>query len=404
MNMRSKSTSQIPTRKHQHSFHVHVAWVTTVVAIFLVCIGVVAQDKSSSQLREFIGQQVGGLEKLIVPAEADIPTPLLPDGTLDPLYITTEAKRYLGKQLFHDPVRMVRIRPEFGGVPETAMTASCGSCHLGEAASKAGTLFNFAAGGEGRGYTDADGNFIPRRRPQSGLPFVRQMPLFPGDAMVDELPTLTDIYEFAIGTPARGRKQPDPGMLLRTGRLDAVDSVARNAPSVIGFAFSNRLLLGGFAGEPDSGPGALNPMGTMAGENLTLLLLDAHRMLEDQAAELQKHPVYVQLFREAFPEESTQADAANDMNLLINDTTVLRATASFLRTVVARNTPWDSFLAGDDRALTPAQQRGAELFFTPPPRGGLVATCVTAARCSTSKSTTPTWLVSVSSWKRISIT
>jgi hypothetical protein len=43
---------------------------------------------------------------------------------------------------------------------------------------------------------------------------------------------------------------------------------------------------------------------------------------------------------------------------------VLRATASFLRSAVTRNTPWDRFLAGDNRALTAAQRRGARLFFT----------------------------------------
>lgn len=341
------------------------------MTVLLLCSGAAAQDIDPSQLREFIGQQVGGIETLMVPAtDADIPTPLLSDGTADPLFVTTEAKRFLGKQLFHDPVRMVRIRPEFGGVPTTAMTASCGSCHLGEAASRAGTLFNFAAGGEGRGYTDAAGNFVPRRRPKSDLPQLRQTPLFPGDALVDELPTLTDIYEFDIGTPARGRKEPNPGELLRTGRLDALDSVARNVPGVIGFAFNNRLLLGGFAGEPDSAPGGLNPFNTTAGENLTLLLLDAHRMLEDQAAVLQTYDTYRQLFREAFPEEAARADAANDMDLLINDETVLRATATFLRTVVTRDTPWDRFLAGDDDALTPAQQRGAELYFTSATEGG----------------------------------
>ena len=96
---------------------------------------------------------------------------------------------------------------------------------MGEAA-KAGTLLNFAVGGEGRGYTDAAGNFIPRRRPRPELPHIRQSPLFPGNALVDELPTLTDIYEFAVGSPARGRKLPPPGRLLRIGRLDALDSVA----------------------------------------------------------------------------------------------------------------------------------------------------------------------------------
>jgi cytochrome c peroxidase len=332
------------------------------------------KEDGASLLRSYIGRQVGGIETLTVPAaDADIPQPRLADGTPDPQFKTTEAKRYLGKQLFHDPVRTARILPDFGGIPATAQTASCGSCHFGEAASKSGTLLNFAVGGEGRGYTDAAGNFIPRRRPRLDLlPKLRETPLFPGDSLVDELPTLTDVYANAVGSPARGRKLPDPGPLLRTGRLDALDSVARNAPSVLGAAFNNRLLMGGFAGEPDSSPGGLNPFNFVAQESVALLLLDAHRMLDFQSAKLQAIPVYRKLFRDAFPEEAAQAPAclpqtppaAGACDALINDITVLRATATFMRTVVTRNTPWDRFLAGDDRALTPAQQRGARLFFT----------------------------------------
>ena len=341
--------------------------------LLLVTRGIAAaQGNSPAQLRRFIDQQVGGIDRLIVPArDADLPQPRLADGRPDPFFAITEAKRYLGKQLFHDPVRMVRIRPEFGGVLATRQTATCASCHMGEAASKAGTLLNFAAGGEGRHYTDANGNFIPRRRPRTDiLPRLRTTPLFPGDALVDELPTLTDIYEFAVGSPARGRKLPDPGRLLRTGRLDALDSVARNAPGVIGAGFNNRLLLGGFAGEPDDAPGGLNPFGHPAQENVALLLLDAHRMLEDQSAELQKYDRYVKLFRDAFPEEARQADAAGNLDLLINDLTVVRATATFLRTTVTRDTPWDRFLAGDNASLTTAQRRGARLFFTSARNGG----------------------------------
>ena len=329
----------------------------------------------AGQLRQLIDRQVGGIDKLKVPrTDADIPVPRMADGRVNPRYATTEAKRYLGKMLFHDPVRSVRIRPEFGGVPATRQTASCASCHIGEAASKAGTLINLAVGAEGRGYTDADGNFIPRRRPMSTLPVLRRNPRFPGDVRVDALPTLTDVYEFAIGTPARGRKEPPPGNLLRSGRFDALDSVARNAPSVIGAAFNNRLLLGGFAGEPDSSPGGLNPFGDPAQENLTLLLLDAHRMLEDQSAVLQQIPAFVKLFEDAFPQEAATARASKDMNLLINDETVFRATATFLRTTVTRNTPYDRFLAGDNGALTAQQRRGARLFFTPARQGG--AGCV----------------------------
>ena len=330
------------------------------------------QSDNSEELRRFIGEQAGGVEKLIVPADdSKLPQPLLPNGMVDPQFKITEAKRYLGKLLFFDPIRTARILPEFGGVLGTRQTASCGSCHLGEAASKAGTLLNFAVGGEGRGYTDAAGNFIPRRRTRPELRILRDTPLFPGDTLVDRLPTLTDIFEFASGTPARGRKLPFPGQLQGTGRLDALDSVARNAPSVIGFAFNNRLLQGGFAGEPDSSPGGLNPFGTTAGENVALLLLDAHRMLDAQSAELQKFKTYQKLFRDAFPEEAAQSDARNgDLNLLINDVTVLRATAAFMRTVVTRNTPWDRFLAGDNEALTVSQRRGAKLFFTPATAGG----------------------------------
>lgn len=165
------------------------------------------------------------------------------------------------------------------------------------------------------------------------------------------------------------RKQPDPGRLLRTGRLDALDSVARNAPVVIGAAFNNRLLLGGFAGEPDESPGGLNPFNFPAQESVALLLLDAHRMLDFQSAEIQRVPAFVKLFQDAFPEEAAQAAAKNDLNLLINDITVLRATASFMRATVTRNTPWDRFLASENNALTPAQRRGARLFFTPAAKG-----------------------------------
>lgn len=342
------------------------------VALTLLLGGVVAAEGDSpTQLRRFVDHQVGGLQTLMVPShDADLPQPRLANGEPDPQFQTSEAKRYLGKQLFHDPIRTARILPEFGGVLATKQTASCASCHMGEAASKAGTLLNFAVGGEGRGYTDAAGNFIPRRRPRADLPRLRAIPLFPGDALVDEIPTLTDIYEFAVGSPARGRKLPPPGALLRTGRLDALDSVARNAPGVIGAAFNNRLLMGGFAGEPDEAPGGLNPFGFPAQESVALLLLDAHRMLDFQSAELQTFATYRKLFRDAFPAEATQADAKGDLNLLINDITVLRATATFLRTTVTRNTPWDRFLAGDNRALTPAQRRGATLFFTPAKSGG----------------------------------
>jgi cytochrome c peroxidase len=372
-----------------------------------MCRVAAAQGDSPTQLRQYIDEQVSGLNNLKVPAtNAEIPLPRQADGTVNPRYQTTEAKRYLGKLLFHDPVRAARINinqgqpvdlpagTAFGGTLNASdpnapailaaqrQATSCGSCHIGEAAGKAGTLLNFASGGEGRGYTDEDGNFIPRRRPQSVLSRLRTVPLFHGDALVDALPTLTDVNidsrgQRAVTTPAPFYHVPAPLSLLQTGRLDQLDSVARQSPSVIGFAFNNRLLLGGLGGEPQTTGGSLNPFSDPAQENLTLLLLDAHRMINFQSAELMKIPAFVKLFRDAFPEEAAQADAKRDLNVLINDVTEFRAQATFLRTVVTRNTPFDRFLAGENSAMTPAQRRGARLFFTPATNGAGGAGCYT---------------------------
>jgi hypothetical protein len=164
--------------------------VAGLVAAFLLVIGVAAADDDDNpvSLREYIGHQVGGLTNLKVPARnEDLPLPRAADGTVPYRYELTEAKRYLGKLLFHDPVRTARIdkntgQPkdlptgtDFGGTfnatdpliqkifPETSsasgseiqnivaatkQTGSCGSCHIGEAAGKAGQQINFNVGGE----------------------------------------------------------------------------------------------------------------------------------------------------------------------------------------------------------------------------------------------------------------
>lgn len=98
-------------------------------------------------------------------------------------------------------------------------------------------------------------------------------------------------------------------------------------------------------------------------------------MLNFQSAELQKIPAFLKLFRDAFPEEAALAASSHDLDQLINDQTVFRATATFLRTVVTRNTPFDRFISGKDGALTASQKRGAYLFFTPAAGGAGGAGC-----------------------------
>src|SRR5437899_4616330 len=138
-----------PADRHLFQTPVARAWALGLLLISL-CGVAAAQGDSPTQLRQFIGQQVGTIDKLKVPAtDAEIPLPRLPNGTVNPRYRTTEEKRYLGKLLFHDPIRTARIDPAYGGVLATKQTASCGSCHLGEASGKAGMQFNFARGGAG---------------------------------------------------------------------------------------------------------------------------------------------------------------------------------------------------------------------------------------------------------------
>jgi cytochrome c peroxidase len=97
-------------------------------------------------------------------------------------------------------------------------------------------------------------------------------------------------------------------------------------------------------------------------------------MLETQKNALQQSPVYIKLFQEAFPQEAANYAASGNLDDLINDDTVIRALATFLRTVVTRNTAWDKFLAGDDKALTQRQLRGALLFVRDVTQGG--ANCI----------------------------
>ena len=360
--------------------------------------------QNPDEVRKYISAQVGGINNLTVPptdATIPVPAPVAGSGNTPYRYETTEAKRYLGKQLFHDPVRTVRINENqgqpvdlpagtaFGGelqasdpfiqnlVTQTQKTGGCGSCHIGESAGKAGQQINFNVGGEGRGYFDEKGTFFARRRPRTDiLPALRTEPIFSGDVLVDFLPTLTDIWQDPatgnelVTTPAFFYHAPTPTTLYSTGRLDTLDSVGRNSMNIIGFAFNNRLLFGGFGGEPPATIGSLNPFDDPAQEDITLELQDAHRMLNFQAATLLQIPAFVKLFRDAYPVEAAEADAANDQTLLVNDQTVFRALATFMRTIVTRNTPFDKFIAGDDRALTSRELRGAKLFFTPATAGG----------------------------------
>lgn len=311
-----------------------------------------ALGQDAAVLRAMIDARVGGVEKLRVPTRnEDLPQPMLPGGQVDPRFRITEAKRYLGKLLFQDPIRMNNIKPEFGGDPTTIQTASCGSCHFGEAGSKAGQVINLAAGGEGRMVMHPEGTFTVERTIKAGA--------------VDVIPTPIE-------------KLDSEGHVVLSGKFDQVDSVPRLSPSMVGFAFNNRLLGGGVAGEPfdasNSAKANKNPDNLPAGENLAQIAFSVHRMAETQKNALQGNAVYRRLFADAFPDEYAAFLASGDLDDYMSEDTTIRAVAAFLRTVITRNSPWDRFLAGDETALTANQRRGAWLFAAAVADGG--ANCI----------------------------
>jgi cytochrome c peroxidase len=314
--------------------------------------GVFAQDVPDAELRQLLIDRVGSLDSLQVPDDdAELPQPSLPGGQVDPLYEITEAKRYLGKLLFHDPIMTTNIQSAFGGDPDTVQTASCSSCHLAEAATKAGAQTAIGIGGSGRMRPDVIGNVFARR--------------IQNDTLTDVIPT--GVFRY----------MPE-GELELSGSLDPVDSPPRAAPTVIGFAYNNRLTWDGAAGEPittlDGDGNPLNSEELPAGENFVQFALGNHRMFGSWDASIRHNDVYRELFKRAFPGEYALYETTTNVGDFINEGTVRRALSGFLRTVISRDTPWDRFLAGDPSALDAQQRRGARLFAATTEDGG--ADCI----------------------------
>ncbi|MFP2907737.1 MbnH family di-heme enzyme [Pyxidicoccus sp. 3LFB2] len=62
---------------------------------------------------------------------------------------------------------------------------------------------------------------------------------------------------------------------------------------------------------------------------------------------------YPELFRSAFPNEAEP----------VNGDTIVKALASFQRTLLSASSPYDRYLEGDNTAMSPSAKRGMELFF-----------------------------------------
>lgn len=85
----------------------------------------------------------------------------------------------------------------------------------------------------------------------------------------------------------------------------------------------------------------------------------ASNLTPDLVSALQQHPTYPDLFQAAFGDPA------------INAARIAFALASYQRTLIPDQTPWDDYMNGNQQALTPQQERGWLLF----QGGGRCAAC-----------------------------
>jgi cytochrome c peroxidase len=114
----------------------------------------------------------------------------------------------------------------------------------------------------------------------------------------------------------------------------------RNAPTVINRAYSPGQFWDGRAATLEEQ--AIGPM-----ENP----VEMGHSHQGVVGKLKEIPGYRALFKTAFGSEEIHIDG------------VAKAIATFERTVLSGNSPYDRFKAGDKKAMTPAQIRGMKLFF-----------------------------------------
>jgi cytochrome c peroxidase len=116
-------------------------------------------------------------------------------------------------------------------------------------------------------------------------------------------------------------------------------TLKRSTPSIVNTAFNKvQMWDGRFNSLEEQAVGPMQAPGEMNG-SMKLIL-----------EKLKSIPGYVQAFKEAYPSEGITKD------------TLAKAVASFERTVISKNSPFDSWIHGNQTAISPSAQRGFDLF------------------------------------------
>ena len=201
---------------------------------------------------------------------------------------------------------------------------SCMTCHLPKFATGDGKNLSVGEGGVGLGppREPPSGTFIPRNAPPLFNLFAMRHLFWDGRVQIDAANQ--------FHTPAGAQLTPAMQKVLEFGPVSALGM----------FPVTNRFEMRGAPG---------TDLGDVADDDFTGIWAALMRRLG-------AIPEYRALFTAAYPgtrfEDMTFAHAANAIGAFITDQFTFN------------NTPWDRFLAGDDRALSPRQLAGAQTFLT----------------------------------------
>ncbi|HMN39834.1 MAG TPA: cytochrome c peroxidase [Phycisphaerales bacterium] len=272
---------------------------------------------------------------LATAARALPPVPVPPGNPI------TESKRVLGKILFWDEQLSVDG------------TVACATCH------------SFGRGGGESRRTRVAG-------PDSTLNTPDDIFGSPGITRSDSIKDFIRDSQFGTGRQVTGRNAPSPinaaysPALFWDGRATAqfIDPETGQVSIQAGGALESQAV-GPVTNAVEMGhDGILWPEVTARLARATPLAL-ATGYPADVASALAGKPGYPELFQRAFGDGAVTADR------------VARAIATYERTLIADQTPYDLFLAGQTTALTPNQQQGLNRLQSVGPQGTNCTACHT---------------------------
>jgi cytochrome c peroxidase len=120
---------------------------------------------------------------------------------------------------------------------------------------------------------------------------------------------------------------------------NGMNVLKRSTPSIVNTAFNQLQMWDGSFDSLEEQ--ALGPMQAHA---------EMNGSMEQILGKLKSIPGYLQAFEKAYPGEG------------VTEKTLAKAIASFERTVISKNSPFDSWVHGNPSAISPSAQRGFELF------------------------------------------